>query len=135
LSECIYSSRFQKYGNTLLSKHIGRCSLQWWRYAHLPTSKRKHSFYLCAKKKQSFSLSLYEKHFISLSVDVYIKPKHDCKNIIFTYLIIITYHSFVKRRIATNNNAKNQPNSLFDHPLGVRYDKLHGTSTSISRDG
>jgi hypothetical protein len=44
----------------------------------------------------------------SSAIDVYIKPKHDCTTIPFTYLLIFIYYFLFKRRTATKDNTKNQ---------------------------
>jgi hypothetical protein len=95
------------------------------------------------EKKESLSFSIrkkyiclspsMKKHFLSYvptcsAVAVYIKPKHTCT-------IIFIHRSLVKRRTATYKNAKNQPNALFVHPLGVGDNKLHGTIADNSKDG
>jgi hypothetical protein len=52
----------------------------------------------------------------------------------FSFSLILVYHSLLKPRIATDDNAEEQPNGLLDRPLTVGGNNLHATdSDSESR--
>jgi hypothetical protein len=85
---------------------------------------------LLHQKNESISLSLD-----TSAIYVYIKPKHDCRIMPFTYLLIFNYRFLLNRRTAKNDNAEGQSNGLFNRPFGIGDDKLHGPSSSRQSGG